>query len=166
MSDPMNNLSRPSGGGRWVRIALVLSLALNLLFLGLVLGAALGRERHMERNDRDRSEVPQEFRRAPLLGALEPEDRRAVGRGLMHDEGSLRENRAELRARFERLLTAIRAEPFDRAAIEAILDEQRAAGARRLEIAERAVLDRLQAMSPEARAAYAERLDRSLRRGP
>ena len=83
----------------------------------------------------------------------------------MREEGSLRENRAELRARFERLLVAIRAEPFDRGAIEAILDEQRAAGARRLELAEEAVLDRLSAMTPEARAAYADRLDRSLAPG-
>jgi hypothetical protein len=104
--------------------------------------------------------------RSPFLGALDGEDRRAVGRELMREEGSLRENRAELRARFERLLVAIRAEPFDRGAIEAILDEQRVVGARRLELAEEAVLDRLVAMTPEARAAYADRLDRSLRRGP
>ena len=166
MSEPVTSAPPPARGPRWMRIALVVSLALNLLVAGLVLGAALGRERHMERQDRDRSEVPREFMRSPFLGALDREDRRAVGRELMRDEGSLRENRAELRARFERLLAAIRTEPFDRAAIEAILDEQRAAGARRLEIAEQAVLDRLSAMSPEARAAYAERLDRSLRRGP
>jgi len=166
MSDPVTSAPSPASGARWMKIALVISLAFNLLVVGLVLGAALGRERHMDRHDRDRSEVPREFMRSPFLGALDPEDRRAVGRELRRDEGSLRENRAELRARFERLLAAIRTEPFDRAAIEAILDEQRAAGARRLEIAEQAVLDRLSAMSPEARAAYAERLDRSLRRGP
>ena len=109
-------------------------------------------------------EEPREFRRSPFLGALDPEDRRAVGRELMRADGALRVNRAELRDRFERLLAAIRAEPFDRAAIEAILDEQRAAGARRLELTEAAVLDRLSVMSPAARAAFADRLDRSLRR--
>jgi uncharacterized membrane protein len=146
-----------------MKILLVVSLALNLLVAGALIGAVA---RHDRDERRERSEVPREFMRSPFLGALEGEDRRAVGRELMRDEGSLRENRAELRARFERLLVAIRAEPFDRAAIEAILDEQRAAGARRLELAEAAVLDRLSAMSPEARAAYADRLDRSLRRGP
>ena len=166
MSDPVTSAPPSATGARWIKIALVASLGLNLLVVSLVLGAALGRERHMDRHDRDRSEIPREFMRSPFLGALDPDDRRTVGRGLMRDEGSLRENRAELRARFERLLAAIRTEPFDRAAIEAILDEQRAAGARRLEIAEEAVLDRLSAMSPEGRAAYTERLDRSLRRGP
>jgi uncharacterized membrane protein len=151
------------GTPRWVKILLVASLALNLLVAGLVLGAALGHDRDQRGG---RGEVPREFVRSPFMGALDRDDRRVVGRELMREDGSLRANRAELRARFERLLAAIRAEPFDRAAIEAILDEQRAAGARRLEIAEEAVLDRLSAMSPQARAAYADRLDRSLRRGP
>jgi uncharacterized membrane protein len=159
MSDP----GSAAPASRWVKIALVVSLAVNLLIAGLVVGA-------MVRHDRDdrgmRGDVPREFMRSPFLGALDGEDRRAVGRELMREEGSLGENRAELRVRFERLLVAIRAEPFDRDAIEAILDEQRAVGARRLELAEEAVLDRLSAMTPEARAAYADRLDRSLRRGP
>jgi uncharacterized membrane protein len=160
MSDPGIPAHRTTDG-RWMKILLVASLALNLLVAGALIGAALGHDRaeHMER-----SEVPREFMRSPFLGALDGEDRRSVGRELMRDEGSLWQNRVELRARFERLLAAIRAEPFDRAAIEAILDEQRAAGARRLELAEEAVLDRLSAMTPPARAAYADRLDRSLRR--
>lgn len=162
MDDPVTSV-RPAG--RWKTVLLVVSLALNLLVAGALIGAVVGHGRE-ERAERSRPEVPREFMRSPFLGALEPEDRRAVGRELMREDGSLRENRAALRARFERLLVAIRAEPFDRAAIEAILDEQRAAGARRLELAEAAVLDRLSAMSPEARAAYADRLDRSLRRGP
>jgi uncharacterized membrane protein len=162
MSDPSPS-PRAAGGG-WMKVLLVVSLALNLLVAGLVVGASL---RHHDRDDgrmRERAEVPRDFVRSPLLSALAAEDRRAVGRELMGAEGSIRENRADLRARFERLLVALRAEPFDRTAVEAILDEQRAVGARRLERAEDAVLDRLSAMSPEARAAYADRLDRSLRR--
>jgi uncharacterized membrane protein len=162
MSDPVSS-APPAATGRWVKVALVVSLAFNLLVAGLVVGAAV-RHDHDDGRMRERAEVPREFMRSPFLGALDGEDRRAVGRDLMREGGSLRENRAELRARFERLLAAIRAEPFDRIAIETILDEQRAAGARRLELAEAAVLDRLGAMTPEARAAYADRLDRSLRR--
>jgi uncharacterized membrane protein len=161
MNDPVVSPASPVTA-RWVKVTLAVSLALNLLVAGAVVGAAFRHDRDA-RGDRD---VPREFVRSPFLGALDADDRRAVGRELMHAEGSMRENRAELRERFERLLAAIRTEPFDRAAIEAILDEQRAAGARRLELAETEVLDRLAAMTPEARAAYAERLDRSLRRGP
>ena len=161
MSDP--SLSPRAAGAGWRKALLAVSLAQNLQVAGVLIGAALRHDRDDGRM-RDRAEVPREFMRSPFLGALDGEDRRAVGRELMREEGSLRENRAELRARFERLLAAIRAEPFDRAGIEAILDEQRAAGARRLELAEEAVLDRLSAMTPAARAAYADRLDRSLRR--
>ena len=156
MSDPASRT--PS---RWLKVALVVSLALNLLVIGAMIGAALGAGRPGERI---RSEVPREFGRSPLVSALEREDRRAVGRELMREAGPLRQNRTDLRARFDRLLDALRAEPFDRAAVEALLSEQREAGARRLELAEAALLSRLAAMSPEARAAYAERLDRSLRR--
>jgi uncharacterized membrane protein len=162
MSDP-GPVAAPSATARWLKAALAVSLALNLLVAGLVLGAAY-RHDHDDRRMRDRAEVPRDFVRSPFLSALAPEDRRAVARDLMAAEGSIRENRAELRARFERLLAAIRAEPFDRAAIEDLLGEQRAAGARRLQLAETAVLDRLAAMSPAERTAYAERLDRSLRR--
>ena len=159
MADPAP--TPPPRPGRWMRVALVLSLALNLLVIAAVIGAALGAGRM---HDRMRGEVPREFGRSPLVSALAPEDRRAVGRELRRASGPLRENRAELRDRFERLLDALRAESFDRAALEALLVEQRAAGARRLEISEAALLARLEAMSPEARAAYAARLDRSLRR--
>jgi uncharacterized membrane protein len=163
MSDPVSTPAA-SATSRWLKVALVLSLALNLLVAGVILGAVLRHDRDGGRMDR-RAEATRDFVRSPFLGALEPADRRAVGRDLMRAEGSIRENRADLRARFERLLAAIRTEPFDRAAVESILAEQRAAGARRLEIAEAAVLDRLAAMTPAARAAYADRLDRSLRRG-
>jgi Spy/CpxP family protein refolding chaperone len=157
MTDPA---TRPA---RWLKVALVLSLGLNLLVIAAVIGAALGAPRM---HDRMRGEVPREFGRSPLVSALAAEDRRAVARELRRAAEPLRENRADLRGRFERLLEAIRAEPFDRAALEALLGAQREAGARRLKIAEAALLARLEAMSPEARAAYAARLDASLRRGP
>jgi hypothetical protein len=94
---------------RWLKVTLVVSLALNLLVIGAVIGAALGAGR--PHDDRMRGEVPREFGRSPLVSALAPEDRRAVGRDLMRAAGPLRENRADLRARFERLLEALRADP-------------------------------------------------------
>lgn len=159
MSDP----AEPRNSARWIKVALVLSLGLNLLVIGAVIGAAFSAGRP---HDRMRSEMPREFGRSPLVSALAPADRRAVGLDLRGAAEPLRENRAALRERFERLLDAIRAEPFDRAVVEQILAEQRMVGAARLEIAEAALLARLEAMSPEARDAYAERLDASFRRGP
>jgi len=144
-------------------VLLVASLALNLLIVGAFVGAAL---RHDRDDGRERSEVSREMGRTPFIAALDPEDRREIGRRLMRDAGPLRENRAELRERFDRLLAALRADDFDRDTVEALLAEQREAGAQRLEIGEGAILDRLEEMSPDARRAYADRLDRSLRRRP
>lgn len=149
---------------RWIRLLLAVSLGLNLLVAGAFLGAALGRHGPWD-HDATRGGMPREFGRTPFLSALSEEDRRAVGRALMREAGPLRENRADLRDRFERLLAALRAEPFDREAVAGLLAAQRAGGAARLDIAERVLLDRLGAMEPEERRAYAERLDRSLRRG-
>jgi uncharacterized membrane protein len=165
LSDSSTSPAAPRGIPRWVKVVLVLSLAANLLVAGMMLGAVMGRDRHFDRGE-TRTGMPREFVRTPFLAALDPDDRRAVGRALMRDAGPLRENRAELRERFERLLAALRAEPFDRAAVEALLEEQRLAGARRLEIAEVVLLDHLEALPPEGRRDYADRLDRSLRRGP
>ncbi len=150
---------------RWMTAVLVVSLALNLLIAGAFVGAALRHDRGWD-HGRQPGEISRDLGRTPFVAALEPEDRRAIGRRLMRDAGPLRENRAELRERFDRLLDALRAETFDRATVEALLAEQRAAGARRLEIGEQAILDRLEEMPADARRAYADRLDRSLRRRP
>jgi len=150
---------------RWMTALLVVSLALNLLIAGAFLGAALRHDRGWD-HGRPSGEISRDLGRTPFVAALDAEDRRAIGRRLMRDAGPLRENRAELRERFDRLLAALRAETFERATVEALLAEQRAAGARRLEIGERAILDRLDEMSTDARRAYADRLDRSLRRRP
>lgn len=148
---------------RWMVVVLVVSLAVNLLVAGMILGALVGRDR----GDRiERSSMSRDLGRTPFVMALDPEDRRALGRALMRDAAPLQANRAELRERFESLLAALRAETFDRAAVAQLIADQRTAATRRQEIGEAALLDFLESMSPEARRDYADRLDRSLRRGP
>lgn len=147
----------------WMKILLVVSLALNLLVAGVFLGAVLRHDRD-QKMGHDRTEFSRDLSRTPFVAALDPGDRRDLARRLARSEGTLKENRAEIRDRFERLLAALRAEPFERAEVEELLEEQRKAGARRLKIGEDAILDRLAEMSPDARRAYADRLDRSLNR--
>ena len=144
---------------------LVLSLAVNLLVAWLFVGAVLRPDR--DRDDRrDHSGLSRDLGRTPFVAALDPGDRRDIARRLMRVAGPLRENREEIRDRFDRLLAVLRADTFDRMAVEALLREQREAGQRRLASGEDAILDRLEEMSPEARRSYADRLDRSLRRRP
>lgn len=143
----------------WMRLVLVASLAFNLLVIGMVGGAVLsgggpGAAR----------EAARDFGGMPFARALGPEDRRALMRDLGRERGALRESRDALRQRFVSLLAVLRADDFDRDALDAIVADQRAAGEARQRLGERLVLDRIAAMSPEARRAYADRLEADVRR--
>jgi uncharacterized membrane protein len=146
------------GAPRWMRWFLVASLALNLLVAGVVLGDLVG-------GGPPGRGRPVELTLGPLARALGEEDRRAVLRELRGREGGTPSPR-ERRAAFADLVAAIRAEPFDADRAAAAL----AAQAERMAAVERevqaALMARLAAMSPEARAAFADRLEGELGRGP
>lgn len=138
----------------WVRVLLGLSLALNLLVIGLIAGALL------------RGGGPDRMRDAPvhfgaaLLRALPDEDRRAVMRTLRSDAP----DRGSRRDAARQIASALRAEPFDAQALQTAL----AAQADRLDQLQRATraawLARVAQMSPDARAAYADRVEARLTR--
>ncbi|RVT86710.1 periplasmic heavy metal sensor [Rhodobacteraceae bacterium CCMM004] len=154
-----------SSSGRGLRIALALSLALNLAVAGVAVGAWWAR--HGDHGpDRPRGELrpPRGVAPTPYLMALDPDDRREVLRRYRDEAGPFTRNRAELRARFERLLALIVAEPFDREAVRAAIAETRQAASDRQALGEELILDHLAGLSPAGRRAYAERLDRSLKR--
>lgn len=153
----------PPPGGRAVRVVLALSLALNLLVAGMVLGAFVtggwGGGGPGERAGRVSPAA------SAFVGALEPEQRRALGRALAAERELLRATRREMRARAEEALRLLRSDPFDAAAFAALLADQRAAQARRQQLGERLLVERLSAMNAAERAAYADRLADALRRG-
>ena len=59
----------------------------------------------------------------------------------------------------------MRADPFDPAALKAALAALEARNAERLELGRTLIETRLIEMSPEERAAFADRLEKGLRRG-
>lgn len=129
---------------RW-RTLLILSLGLNVLIGSLAIGTLVGRE------------GGRGGRAEPLVWALPDTDRQALRDALP------RTSREDRRARFETLLDAIRADPFEPDRLRALLSRQRALGAERAERAEAAVVRRLSQMSLEDRAAYADRLAHGVR---
>lgn len=145
----------------WLRVVLFGSLAANLLVIGMVVGAIVT---HGGRPEARHFEAARDIGPAPFIQAFDPETRRALALEIRRDAGRLRQNREELRQRFEALLAALRAEDFDRATVDGIIAEQRGLSVARQEIGQAILVDALQAMPREARAAYADRLDRSLRR--
>jgi len=146
---------------RWVKVVLVLSLGLNLLILSMMAGAWLSPDG--PRSTRIDS-AARDLGATPFIGALDPADRRALFGAIRREAEPLRQNREELRLRFEALLGALRADPFDSFEVQALLALQRGAATERQMIGERLLVERLAEMSPEGRAAFAARLEEGLRR--
>lgn len=160
MSEPVEP-KQPSRRWRWVLGA---SLALNLLFVGLIAGAMLRHD-----GPRGAGKPPPEMRGfgLPYMRALPKENRRALFDTLR--DGGYLPRRADRRAAFEEMVAAMRMQPFDASAAEAVLQGQ----ADRLLIAQSAAqtewLRLVSGMTDAERTAYAdrmeERMEERMRRG-
>lgn len=153
---------QPTPKRRWVKPVLAISLICNMLIVGIVAGFVVsnsGGKRGERVDGPARSLVG-----TPFIRALEPENRRALYQDIRHDEDRLRENRSALRVRFEALLDALNADPFDPDAVRMILREQREIALRRQDIGEALLVEQITNLGPKERAAYADRLARDLRR--
>ena len=149
MSDGKN-----TGAPRWMKVTLVLSLALNLLVAGMVGGAVL---RHGLRPDGHHPPGRTHIGRA-YVQALERADRRTLWREMQAgrpDGGAQADPDAVLRA--------LRATPYDPDALRDIMARQRQAGLARLRRGQRLLQERLAAMNDAERAAYADRLQELVR---
>ncbi len=148
--------------GRGLKIALGLSLGVNLLILGAVGGAILtgGPEGHM----RDRIDLTRTLGLGPLGAALDGADRDALMARAERERDDLRARREGLLADTLAFAEAVRRDPFDRSAAEALLQDQRARVAGLQQWGHEALLDRLDEMPLDARAAFADRLMEDLNR--
>lgn len=161
MSDQMIPTPQKRRAPGWMRAAFALSLTLNLLVMGVVGGAVV-------KHGRDDAPPPggEILSYGPYTRALSPEDRDALRAALMREAGELRANRQAVRRDFDRVLALLRADPFDRAATEAVLEGQQTRVEAQSRKVRGLVLDHVSAMPPEARHAFADRLDKTLRHGP
>ena len=142
----------------WMRVLLALSLTLNLAVLGIVGGAAL------RSHDEERPLPVRNLGFGAFDGALSPEDRKELRRAFVTEAPDFRGARRGMRQDFAAILEALRAEPFDPAALQIVLDRQNARGAEMLAVGQKLIFDRVAAMDPEARRAFADRLEQSLTR--
>lgn len=158
MAEPVKNGG--TGMKPWLRAVLVVSLGLNLLVAGIVGGRLLTWDRH-HRHDAARLEQYG----GPLTRALSQEDREEIGRAMRRAIRADREARAAQGGdMFAALIADLRADPFDRAAVAAHMARQRGHFSERLSLGQGILLDRLEQMGPEARAAFADRLQEGLER--
>jgi uncharacterized membrane protein len=145
-----------SGGSRWIKVALAVSVALNLAVAGLAAGAWL-REGHGRGMPRDMS-----F--GPFTEALSDTDRRELRRALGDRGPGFRAARQEMQSDLEALLATLRANPFNPGAAEAALSAVARRTTDRLDLGRDLITDRILAMSEAERQAFADRLERGLKR--
>ncbi len=149
---------KPGGMSRKLRVLLVISLALNLLVIGTVGGAMLARSKWEGHRP-----ARLDFAGGPLTRALDPVDRRAIGRQMRRAYRDGGTTHAALRAEFDGLIADLTATPFDAEAVGARLARQGDLFEERLELGQRLLLQRLTEMDTAERAAYADRLREVLR---
>ena len=147
-------MTKPS---RMWRTVLVLSLALNVAVIGSAIGMVVSGRAH------DGPPQRMSFDFGPLGRVLEPEDRRAIGQA-MRKRGAQPLDHDELSEKVRDLATELRAEPFDADAFAQIMGSFRIRSQKIQQDAQTAFLARLAAMTPQARAALADRLENGGRR--
>jgi uncharacterized membrane protein len=152
-----------SGMRGWVKGVFVLSLALNLAVAGFVIGgvARHGNDMRHGRPTEARSAMA-DLGFGPVLAALPREHRRALGESLRAQAGSMIENRESLSREVGAVLDAVRATPFDEAAMRDILEEQRTRIDTRVRTARALMVAQIAQMSDDERAQFADRLEHSL----
>lgn len=143
---------------RWLLIG---SLTLNLLVVGAVAGMAL----RFAGGDRMPPPTERSLGFGPWSGGLEREDMRALRKGFDASGTDLRAAWREERADRAALFAVLRAEPFDPAELDAVAARMQARTLERLDLGQKLIRDHIVAMSPEARRAFADRLERHQTRG-
>lgn len=146
---PVRSLTATARG---VKIALLVSLAANLMVAGLVVGAL------MRPHHRVGHAMQQGATFAPYIEALPRADRRAMRVEMFRLRPELVDLRTARRAEMAEFARIVATEPFDPAAAARLIDARLAEGAGRLSAARDLLLDRLAGMPPQTRRAYGARL--------
>ena len=146
----------PAPKRRWMPVLLVISLAVNLLVVGVVLGTAL------RFKGGDRARIPPGFGPA-LYHALPRADQKAL-RGQLSDMRSKGSHRRS--QDFNALSATLRATPFDPNTVAVLLEQQAQVTADLQQALHQQWLARVTSMSDEERQTYADQLEDVVKRGP
>ncbi len=142
----------------WVKAALVISVAVNLLVIGAIGGSFL------RGGPMGHGTMVRELNFGPLTEALSIEDRAALRRAVAQAAPDLKGQRAAMEGDMTAILAVLRAPGFARAEVDAIFARQAERSEVRRRIGQQLVLDLVAAMTPDARAAFADRLDVVMKR--
>jgi uncharacterized membrane protein len=144
---------------RRVRIALAVSVALNLAVLGTAAGALL------HGGPGDHGDMVRELGFGPFTEALGKDDRADLRKKFFAIQPDFRAERQRMQADSTAILAALRQTPFDPAGLDLALGAMESHITERLTLGSRLMADFLKGMTPEQRAEFANRLEASLRHG-
>ncbi|MGC1495880.1 MAG: periplasmic heavy metal sensor [Sulfitobacter sp.] len=160
------DVSKPPRRKRIMRWALALSLGVNLVFVGLFAGAAYRNAGGPGAPWRGEGPGMRNYA-TPYVQALPRETRRELHLGLRRGDGQAKPlSREERRALYQQMLSVLRADSFDPTAAKNVLSAQRDAILGVQSAAQAAWLDEIAQMDAPERAAYADELEKVLKRGP
>lgn len=158
MSDVSPMAPAPAPASKKLRAALAVSVALNLGVLGVIAGAML----HGGGMWGAHTEV-RALGFGPFTEALDRSQRDALRKAVFAKAPEFRNARKAMRADAAAVVAALRAEPFDPAALSTIMAAQQQRLVGQLQLGQDLLRDLLVAMTPEARLAFADRLDARLK---
>ena len=147
----------PIPSRRGLKIALAVSVALNLAVAGMVAGAWI-------RDGGHGRGMPHHLSFGAFSEAFSADDRMALRRALLDRAPDFRASSKAAKAEFETLLAALRASPFDPAVLQKALAAVEARTAGRLELGRELIENRITQMTEADRLGFADRLEAGLRR--
>ncbi|WP_432447854.1 periplasmic heavy metal sensor [Aliiroseovarius marinus] len=165
-----SNKTGPQGPAKprrkWPKVLLAVSLTLNLLVIGLVVGAKAGGHHGRSFDPRGpERDVIGRLGFAPLAGAFTPRDRRAIGKEMKARSGSYRDHGKLLEQEFSAMLEELRADPFDADRFALLMQSQADRMHSRAQTLRGLVIDRISLMSLAERRDFADRIARKVKRG-
>jgi uncharacterized membrane protein len=158
MRDPIISAKKPMARDRLLRVALAVSVALNLLVVGLGVGA-------MWHGSSGRDQMTRDLGFGPFSEALGPNERRALRKSLLEKSPEIRMAMQQRRADLNGLLLALRAQPFDADTLNQALEAMRGRMESQLTLGHQSLSQLLISMSDKDRQKFADRLEQGQRRG-
>lgn len=152
--------AKPTRAPRWMKIALVVSVALNLAVVGMVAGAALfgpGRDHRLN---------VREVGFGPFDRALSLKDREALREEFQSRMGGRWTEIKSIRKDLQDMLVALRADPFQPDTLWTLASQQEQRLTERLKLGQKLLIERVIAMSTEERLRFADRLEEEMSHGP
>lgn len=147
-----------AGNCRGLRWALIGSVTLNLLIVGVIVGGIMGHQRHPPRA------VVRDVTLGAFTEALSKEDRDALRKSAQKRGSEFRDMRRQSRADMIALINALAITPWNRDEVEKILARHQSRTAARVQIGDTLIFERIEAMTEQQRQAFAQRLQQDVQR--